>query len=271
MRVHISKPNRGFTLVELLVVIGIIGVLISLLMPGYSKARAAANKVVCESNMRQIGQAMMMYADASEGFLFPGTMGADVNHITDFPSQLIVPTPPGAPGTLDAQGNVVYYLTWPGVVLASWTGAPPALPPSSPTADPALLAFTRIATGPLMFCPADDPAPYAYHSYIVNSHVAYWNAKFSTKLPGGQSSGSVILMGEKVTAQCDYYMEYGDFKAGKVDLTRHGIVLGSNYLYLDLHVDNQPGIPGDDALDPWDFANGAAPPAGTGGTTPPAN
>lgn len=65
-----SKAHRAFTLVELLVVIGIIALLISILLPALSKAREEANTVDCLSNLRQIGQAMAIYTDEYNG-MFP--------------------------------------------------------------------------------------------------------------------------------------------------------------------------------------------------------
>jgi prepilin-type N-terminal cleavage/methylation domain-containing protein len=61
--------RRGFTLVELLVVIGIIALLISILMPALNKARTHAKTVQCMSNMRQVGQAFAMYVVESKGSL----------------------------------------------------------------------------------------------------------------------------------------------------------------------------------------------------------
>ncbi|MDB5325835.1 MAG: epsG 2 [Phycisphaerales bacterium] len=67
---HGGPVKHGFTLVELLVVIGIIALLISILLPSLNRARAAARKMACLSNLRQIGLGMGMYLNEFKG-VFP--------------------------------------------------------------------------------------------------------------------------------------------------------------------------------------------------------
>jgi prepilin-type N-terminal cleavage/methylation domain-containing protein/prepilin-type processing-associated H-X9-DG protein len=77
--------QKGFTLVELLVVIGIIAVLIGILLPALSRARESANRTACMSNMRQIATGWLMYAQENRGALvFAET--ADYTDPTNWPA-----------------------------------------------------------------------------------------------------------------------------------------------------------------------------------------
>ncbi len=94
MRIRIACSRSGFTLVELLAVIGIIIILAALLFPVLSRAREKAHQASCASNLRQIGMAFRLYLDANAG-IYPAAY--DTNYVSPYDWWMTGTTAAGRP------------------------------------------------------------------------------------------------------------------------------------------------------------------------------
>lgn len=99
-----SRERRGFTLVELLVVLMIVVILTSLLMPGLRSVRESANRLRCGANLRQIGYALTVYGNDHNDYLpysYFGSMAVKQ------PGEMMAVTTGGAKGAFEGVGRLL--------------------------------------------------------------------------------------------------------------------------------------------------------------------
>jgi prepilin-type N-terminal cleavage/methylation domain-containing protein/prepilin-type processing-associated H-X9-DG protein len=226
------KRRNGFTLVELLVVIGIIAILIGILLPALSKSRFQAKLVACESNLRQIAQGAVMYSNDNHGFLPPryksrwsslgnsnkdavytnpdtGTVNGD--HI---PCNIAVLITDGYLGKM----NRNYFLT----------------------------NYDDPSIAPVRFCPATDPKTYSQignvgwlkaSSYFFNPHWAF-SSDTGNFGDGTAAAGAQVIRFRDAKSQNKYNAIVCDLIAtkGSISHYRGGKQAWFNLGYLDGHV-----------------------------------
>jgi prepilin-type N-terminal cleavage/methylation domain-containing protein/prepilin-type processing-associated H-X9-DG protein len=253
------SKRRAFTLVELLVVIGLIALLVGILLPAVNMVRQHATRVKCQSNMRQLGTAVVQYENSSSGYLpYP-------NWENTVDSPAIVNVPAADPqafygyGWLFAQPEFRTGYPANSDLNGLWGGLPH--PPSDGMETGSIWPY--VGTHDVYHCPSDNPDFYVgtefMTSYLMNGAVCGFgktgNSQFQTDtiLATGYNIPSCKVSQMSFPSECVLFWEAMEQKYKGQSLTgavwndgssypseevladRH--THGANVSFLDNHVE----------------------------------
>jgi prepilin-type N-terminal cleavage/methylation domain-containing protein/prepilin-type processing-associated H-X9-DG protein len=179
------RPRKAFTLVELLVVIGIIALLMSILLPALSKARSESMKVKCLSNLRQLGTTVQQYANDNRGWV-PRDYNYDAEYRGDKP-------------------YAGFHILWAESFAHYFGGDKWTLPLTDGTGRDAILApyFLKI---PIYQCPA-KPRPAQPLSYGTSSWSLYSDDGVMNLPSTGEAQPAIKITTVRYPAQVAYMTE----------------------------------------------------------------
>lgn len=211
---------KAFTLVELLVVIGIIAVLVAILLPSLARARQAALTAACLSNLRQIGLGIQMYANDNRDY-YPSTgRGASFKY----------------PEYSGGGGSYYFLMSWPERLVRS--GAMSQTPASN------WLTHFPIAGRVVFKCPNYGEGAYEW-GFTGGAYSGYGMNRFLSPDLGSTGVGFAKLarLNQERVMLADGYLriQVGPYLSGGLGASQYAVYLrhnnGANYLFPDGHAE----------------------------------
>lgn len=249
-RHHPTTRCRGFTLVELLVVIGIIAVLIGLLLPALSKARKHAKVIECASNLRQLGVGISLYLPNNKGRYPQYAMNNrpaplqslyqnNTIYVWGNPAKDIDGSPTGQRLLDPYVGNLVAQCP----LETGWRAGPGATPPglTGPT------FYEKYGTSYVYNAAMEDRTqpigPYGRIRYV------FWD------IPPGQvrNTSKLVMGGDFTIGYAQYFTTFGSPSYYQNCQTHTVDKYDCNVLFADGHVSNLVMQPGPEMLTTGDY------------------
>ena len=215
MRVRRTSP--AFTLVELLVVMGVIAVLIAMLLPAISRARENAVLIKCASNMRQMGLVLRMYANDQREYPYYNYPGAPDPSARTWPG-----------GGQSWAGNVCRWETYPVLKQMHYLGAYE-------------VGFCPKAWAARNFDYAPDPVG-QYDKIVMYGGVPHWNSPYQWRprySNGAFTDGSHMSVGEYMYAGPGSNCAWWDWEGVSTKISRE---FGNSGSFPDDRINNWVGV-----------------------------